>query len=161
MCPFHPGSIAKSLRAFSNSWYRVRHTLEEDPESGGPVVRFIHPVAPGNGGGGWIKPAEEPKSEDSKGTEKTFSLEEIAKHNKKVRPLCASGICEWEWLMRMWGDRTMLGSFWIIRCMMLRRCCRGTLVRIRAGLPVYGGLIRIDVRRWCTGDLGVCREGDC
>ena len=76
-------TIELTLCRPSNSWYRVRHTVEEDPENGSPVVRFIHPVAPGNGGGGWVKPVEEPKN-DEKGPEKTFSLEEIAKHNNKV-----------------------------------------------------------------------------
>jgi nitrate reductase (NAD(P)H) len=69
------------------AWYRVRPELQNDPSTGQPALFFRHPVAPGAGDDGWMKPseAEQVKAEASKkqtGDEKQFTLEEIEKHNK-------------------------------------------------------------------------------
>ncbi|TFY58429.1 hypothetical protein EVJ58_g6427 [Rhodofomes roseus] len=82
---YQPSEISWNLMGMmNNSWYRVRPTIEADTQNSLPTVRFLHPVAPGNGDGGWMKPAEEMKSDDKDKPEKTFSLEEIAKHNNKA-----------------------------------------------------------------------------
>ena len=49
------------------------------------MVQFQHPVAPGNEEGGWMQPPkeQEAQNQDKSNDLKTFSLEEIAKHNKK------------------------------------------------------------------------------
>lgn len=62
--------------------------MVQDPETSMPAVQFQHPVAPGNGEGGWMVPPKEEQGRDNgKSDLKTFSLEEIAKHNKQVRAL--------------------------------------------------------------------------
>ncbi|RDX54486.1 hypothetical protein OH76DRAFT_1461500 [Lentinus brumalis] len=68
-----------------NSWYRVRPNIVQDPDTMLPAVEFQHPVAPGNGEGGWMVPPKEQQPDQSgkAGDLKTFSLEEIAKHNNK------------------------------------------------------------------------------
>lgn len=72
----------------SDAWYRVRPKMVQDPETSMPAVQFQHPVAPGNGEGGWMVPPKEEQGRDNgKSDLKTFSLEEIAKHNKQVRAL--------------------------------------------------------------------------
>lgn len=101
-----------------------------------------------------MKPVEEPKS-DEKGREKTFSLEEIAKHNNKVCPLHASEFQQG--LTGMVGCRMMPGLSWTTRFMMLLQSCRGTPVGFCSGHSVQNGLIR--VYRWRAGDLGLCWEG--
>ncbi|KAI0630568.1 hypothetical protein C8Q77DRAFT_1133937 [Trametes polyzona] len=68
----------------NNAWYRVRPRLVQDEETALPVLQFQHPVAAGNGEGGWMKPLAD-DANDSKEDDKlkTLSLEEIAKHNTK------------------------------------------------------------------------------
>ena len=77
------------------------------------MIQFQHPVAPGNGEGGWMIPPEEKQGEaGGKSDLKTFSLEEIAKHNKEVRALVTvlflSLTCR--------DVRTTRGSSWTTRC---------------------------------------------
>ena len=50
-----------------------------------PIVEFQHPVAPGIDEGGWMKPPVTEVREDKGTPVKTFSLEEVAKHDNKVR----------------------------------------------------------------------------
>ena len=71
----------------SNAWYRIRHEMVTDPETGKPAVKFKHPVAPGSDDSGWMKPNPDDAQEDNKtdGDQRVLSLEEIAKHNNKVR----------------------------------------------------------------------------
>ena len=60
----------------------------QNPDTRLPAVEFEHPVAPGNEEGGWMNPPEDQQEDHSQeGDLKTFSLEEIAKHNKEVRAL--------------------------------------------------------------------------
>ena len=73
-----------TLSSRSNSWYRVRPFIIDDPETHEKVLQFKHPVANNKEDDGWMKPPkkkEEPKSSEKDG--KTFSLEEIAKHDGK------------------------------------------------------------------------------
>ncbi|KAH9947340.1 Oxidoreductase, molybdopterin-binding domain-containing protein [Amylocystis lapponica] len=69
----------------NNSWYRIRPSLITDPETKQSVIHFRHPVAPGPAEGGWMKPNKEDKlaSQSDSRSDKTFSLEEIAKHDKQ------------------------------------------------------------------------------
>ncbi|KAI0746770.1 hypothetical protein C8Q80DRAFT_1105703 [Daedaleopsis nitida] len=69
----------------NNAWYRVRPRMMQDPDTSLPAIQFQHPVAPGNGEGGWMEPPKDQQSEgNDKSDLKTFSLEEIAKHNNKA-----------------------------------------------------------------------------
>ncbi|KAI0701790.1 hypothetical protein C8Q76DRAFT_242105 [Earliella scabrosa] len=84
---YQPEHIVWNLMGMmNNAWYRVRPKVVQDPETSLPVIQFQHPVAPGNGEGGWMIPPKEEQGEGGgKSDLKTFSLEEIAKHNKEVR----------------------------------------------------------------------------
>ena len=64
----------------------MRPKIVQDPDTRLPAVEFEHPVAPGNEEGGWMKPPKDQQADHSRKDDlKTFSLEEIAKHNSKVR----------------------------------------------------------------------------
>ncbi|KAI0358306.1 hypothetical protein OH77DRAFT_1581746 [Trametes cingulata] len=68
-----------------NSWYRVRPNIIHDSEASTRTVRFAHPVAPLDEEGGWMVSTEPARTEstiDASTALRTFSLEEIAKHNK-------------------------------------------------------------------------------
>ncbi|CDO69334.1 hypothetical protein BN946_scf184746.g15 [Trametes cinnabarina] len=69
----------------NNAWYRVRPNVIEDAKTILPVLQFQHPVAPGNEEGGWMTPRHDNGDEGQNvvGNLKTYSLEEIAKHNTK------------------------------------------------------------------------------
>ncbi|KAI0717397.1 hypothetical protein C8T65DRAFT_717276 [Cerioporus squamosus] len=69
----------------NNCWYRVRPKIVQTPDTMLPAVEFQHPVAPGNEEGGWMVPPKEQQEDQGNqaGDLKTFSLEEIAKHNNK------------------------------------------------------------------------------
>jgi len=69
----------------NNSWYRVRPSLITDSETKQPAIYFRHPVAPGQAEGGWMTPNKEDElaSQSDNSSGKTFSIEEIEKHNKK------------------------------------------------------------------------------
>lgn len=74
------------LTVSSNAWYRVRPTVVRDPSSSRSFVQFQHPVAPGDQDGGWMVPPKEdaPPADAKTAKLDTFSLGEIAKHNKMV-----------------------------------------------------------------------------
>lgn len=81
-------NIRTILTFLSNSWYRVQPELISDPETHEAVVRFVHPVGPGSTEDGWMKrnPADvQPESKGGPGSDRVLSLEEIAKHDKRVR----------------------------------------------------------------------------
>ncbi|KAI0358058.1 hypothetical protein OH77DRAFT_1502602 [Trametes cingulata] len=83
---YQPEHISWNLMGMmNNAWYRVRPRIIQDEKTGLPAIQFQHPVAPGNGDGGWMQPPKDVdgKKQDSKGDTKVFSLEEIAKHNTK------------------------------------------------------------------------------
>lgn len=73
---------AANRRVGSNSWYRVKPFIIISPEGDGEVLKFKHPVANTKEDDGWMKPPKkEEASAKSKEKSKTFSLEEIAKHD--------------------------------------------------------------------------------
>ncbi|KAJ3533482.1 hypothetical protein NM688_g7276 [Phlebia brevispora] len=68
----------------NNAWYRIRHVITADPQTGNVMIQFRHPVAPGSDESDWMKPdPEDVQSDDNKanGDQRVLSLEEIAKHN--------------------------------------------------------------------------------
>ncbi|PCH32962.1 hypothetical protein WOLCODRAFT_147072 [Wolfiporia cocos MD-104 SS10] len=75
-------NVMHTVCIYSNSWYRVRPSLETDPKTKQPVLHFRHPVAPGQDKGGWMKP-NKIQSQSQNSSNKTFSLEEVRKHDKK------------------------------------------------------------------------------
>ncbi|KAI9062568.1 hypothetical protein FKP32DRAFT_806572 [Trametes sanguinea] len=82
---YQPEHITWSLTGMmNNSWYRVRLKITLDPPSGARVIHFQHPVAPLDEDGGWMTSSEPAvfRSDERIATLPTFSLEEIAKHNK-------------------------------------------------------------------------------
>lgn len=74
---------------FSNSWYRLRPSIVQDSETKEAAVQFKHPVAPGNDDSGWMKPNPADADDDGgsgSGDDRVLSLEEIAKHDKRIPP---------------------------------------------------------------------------
>ncbi|KAK0386311.1 hypothetical protein NLU13_6148 [Sarocladium strictum] len=79
------------LGMMNNGWYTVRSemvTTDHEPAADqGPYVLFRHPVEPGTGEGGWMKPSVINQIEAAKreaGTpQKQFTREEIEKHDKE------------------------------------------------------------------------------
>ncbi|KAF9875001.1 nitrate reductase [Colletotrichum karsti] len=73
----------------NNCWYTVKSEIveDEDPKSDATYVLFRHPVEPGTGDGGWMKPSVVSQVEAAKrdaGTpQKQFTREEIEKHDKE------------------------------------------------------------------------------
>lgn len=68
----------------NNAWYRVKLAFVCEPAPGTLAVTAQHPIAPGAKDGGWMKPQPEQKQDsknDSDKNAKTFTLEEVAKHN--------------------------------------------------------------------------------
>ncbi|RPD65482.1 hypothetical protein L227DRAFT_540273 [Lentinus tigrinus ALCF2SS1-6] len=82
---FQPEHITWNLTGMmNNAWYRVRSNVIHDPNTPVSILQFQHPVAPGEAAGGWMKPPadEAPQTNDSLSKLPTYSLEEIAKHDK-------------------------------------------------------------------------------
>ncbi|KAI0369801.1 hypothetical protein BV20DRAFT_996285 [Pilatotrama ljubarskyi] len=83
---YQPEHITWTLTGMmNNSWYRVRPNSIHEPGTSARIVRFAHPVAPLDEEGGWMTSAEPSRTEsthDPSTALRTFSLEEIAKHNK-------------------------------------------------------------------------------
>lgn len=71
----------------NNCWYIVKSQIAGDEESGGLTLTFQHPVEPGSGSSGWMKPSHEVEKENIKhevsAPQKQFTREEIEKHNKE------------------------------------------------------------------------------
>jgi hypothetical protein len=68
----------------NNSWYRVKFNFAASLS--GIALAAQHPIAPGAKEGGWMTPAPEEGASDVKkpaNGEKTFTLDEVAKHNKE------------------------------------------------------------------------------
>ncbi|KAL1922436.1 uncharacterized protein VTP21DRAFT_9975 [Calcarisporiella thermophila] len=91
-----PGKLTWNVMGMmNNSWFRVKVSLSEFSVKGQPQfgLRFQHPTVPGNQSGGWMPPPEQPipeKKEAPMATPdriseggRTFSKEEIAKHDKE------------------------------------------------------------------------------
>ncbi|KAF4918366.1 Nitrate reductase [NADH] 1 [Colletotrichum viniferum] len=72
----------------NNCWYTVKSEIVEAEEEDGPAsVMFRHPVEPGTGEGGWMKPSVvnqvEAAKRDAGTPQKQFTREEIEKHDKE------------------------------------------------------------------------------
>jgi nitrate reductase (NAD(P)H) len=63
----------------NNAWYRVK--LSTTSSSTGLVLSAQHPIAPGAQKGGWMAPPPEEDRKRASQNEKTFTLDEVAKHN--------------------------------------------------------------------------------
>ena len=76
------------LGTFNNSWYVVKPELayeDEDSKRPAPYLLFRHPMEPGTGEEGWMKPSTEVQVAMAKQTkdapQRQFTREEIEKHN--------------------------------------------------------------------------------
>lgn len=84
-----PENPAWNLMGMMNDcWYTVKSEIVEAEEEDGPAcVMFRHPVEPGTGEGGWMKPSVvnqvEAAKRDAGTPQKQFTREEIEKHDKE------------------------------------------------------------------------------
>ncbi|KZV93843.1 molybdopterin binding oxidoreductase [Exidia glandulosa HHB12029] len=69
------------LGMMNNSWYRVKLGFEPVPGTADLALTARHPVAPGAKEGGWMKAPKEESKNPSGQDVKTFTLEEVAKHD--------------------------------------------------------------------------------
>lgn len=71
----------------NNCWYVVKPVITQDSESETPSILFQHPVEPGTGDGGWMKPSVENQiataKQDAGAPQKQFTRQEIEKHNNE------------------------------------------------------------------------------
>ncbi|PIL27516.1 hypothetical protein GSI_10667 [Ganoderma sinense ZZ0214-1] len=82
---FQPENITWNITGMmNNAWYRVRRSFVQDPRTTNSVLRFQHPVAPGDASGGWMEPNKaDVKVAKPAQNLPTFELEEIQKHDKE------------------------------------------------------------------------------
>ncbi|OAQ97561.1 hypothetical protein LLEC1_06394, partial [Akanthomyces lecanii] len=68
----------------NNAWYSVKPEIAQDEKSKAAQILFRHPVEPGQGTGGWMKPSVENQIAEAKqeagAPTKEFTREEIEKH---------------------------------------------------------------------------------
>ncbi|KAF2272837.1 uncharacterized protein EI97DRAFT_197518 [Westerdykella ornata] len=71
----------------NNCRYTVKSDIVHSPDSDVPSMLFRHPVEPGTGEGGWMKPSVERRiasaKQDTGAPSKQFTREEIEKHDKE------------------------------------------------------------------------------
>lgn len=71
----------------NNAWYSVKPEIAQDEKSGGAQILFRHPVEPGQGDGGWMKPRVENQIAEARqeagAPQKEFTREEVEKHNQQ------------------------------------------------------------------------------
>ncbi|TLD09664.1 hypothetical protein E2P81_ATG10191, partial [Venturia nashicola] len=74
-----------TMGMMNNCWYSVKAEIKEDDEEKSPTIVFRHPVEPGTGDGGWMKPSVENQISAAKqaagAPQKQFTREEIEKHD--------------------------------------------------------------------------------
>ncbi|KAM0722163.1 hypothetical protein Q7P37_001604 [Cladosporium fusiforme] len=74
-----------TMGMMNNSWYTVKPEIAQDDDDNSPCVLFRHPVEPGTGDGGWMKPSVENQISAAKQSagapQKQFTREEIEKHD--------------------------------------------------------------------------------
>ncbi|EJF63684.1 hypothetical protein DICSQDRAFT_167737 [Dichomitus squalens LYAD-421 SS1] len=85
---FQPENITWTLTGMmNNAWYRVRRTLVKDHRTSTVVMRFQHPVAPGEETTGWMIPPTDEGIDMSvvNKTKKlpTYELDDVQKHDKE------------------------------------------------------------------------------
>ncbi|KAH6644608.1 hypothetical protein C7974DRAFT_440108 [Boeremia exigua] len=68
----------------NNGWYVVKPFVVQDDDSETPSILYRHPVEPGTGDGGWMKPSTENQiataKQEAGAPSKQFTREEIEKH---------------------------------------------------------------------------------
>ena len=83
--PEHPSWNVMGM--MNNAWYVLRSEVVEQRKDGVPEILFRHPVEPGTGDQGWMKPSAELQVADAKQAgntpEKQFTREEIEKHDNE------------------------------------------------------------------------------
>ncbi|KAF1364529.1 hypothetical protein EJ07DRAFT_162285 [Lizonia empirigonia] len=71
----------------NNGWYVVKPFIIQDDDSETPSIMYKHPVEPGTGDGGWMKPSTENQiataKQEAGAPSKQFTREEIEKHDKE------------------------------------------------------------------------------
>jgi nitrate reductase (NAD(P)H) len=74
-----------TMGMMNNCWYTVKPEVSEDGDERSPTILFRHPVEPGTGDGGWMKPSVENQISAAKqaagAPQKQFTREEIEKHD--------------------------------------------------------------------------------
>lgn len=74
-----------TMGMMNNAWYTVKPEISEDGDESSPTILFRHPVEPGTGDGGWMKPSVENQISAAKqaagAPQKQFTREEIEKHD--------------------------------------------------------------------------------
>ncbi|OQO12698.1 hypothetical protein B0A48_02161 [Cryoendolithus antarcticus] len=69
----------------NNCWYIVKPEIKQGKDDEVPYMRFRHPVEPGGGKGGWMKPSVENQiasaKRDAGAPQKQFTRQEIEKHS--------------------------------------------------------------------------------
>ncbi|KAJ4339892.1 hypothetical protein N0V87_002830 [Didymella glomerata] len=69
----------------NNGWYIVKPSIIQDDDAETPSILYKHPVEPGTGDGGWMKPSTENQiataKQEAGAPSKQFTREEIEKHN--------------------------------------------------------------------------------
>lgn len=88
--PEGPTQLWNLMGMMNNSWYTIRSEIvtgESESGAKGLYVLFRHPVEPGTGEGGWMKPSVvnqiEAVKRDAGTPQKQFTREEIEKHDKE------------------------------------------------------------------------------
>ena len=70
----------------NNGWYTVKPFIFQDDDFETPCILYRHPVEPGTGDGGWMRPSTENQiaaaKQEAGAPSKQFTREEIEKHNK-------------------------------------------------------------------------------
>lgn len=74
-----------TMGMMNNCWYVVKPELTQEDDEEVPCIMFRHPVEPGTGEGGWMKPSVESQIASAKqaagAPQKQFTREEIEKHD--------------------------------------------------------------------------------
>ncbi|KAI5368020.1 putative oxidoreductase, molybdopterin-binding domain, oxidoreductase FAD/NAD(P)-binding protein [Septoria linicola] len=77
--------VWNTMGMMNNCWYQVKPEITQDKDNEVPYMFFRHPVEPGTGNGGWMKPSTENQIDAAKqeagAPQKQFTRQEIEKHN--------------------------------------------------------------------------------
>lgn len=76
-----------TMGMMNNCWYIVKPEIAQDKDDDVPHMLFRHPVEPGTGDGGWMKPSVENQIASAKqeagAPQKQFTRQEIEKHDSE------------------------------------------------------------------------------
>lgn len=77
--------VWNTMGMMNNCWYIVKPEIKQDKDDDVPHMLFRHPVEPGTGEGGWMKPSVENQvnaaKQEAGAPQKQFTRQEIEKHN--------------------------------------------------------------------------------